>query len=134
MNAFQKKTELIYYNRPDKSGPKISDYIKIEVDNAEEMKASFISQLHNSYFQNILSATNGKIGTVKKTRFLFRYGQTRIHIDDVEGLGTYAELEFCLHDDETLEDGTEAVHQIMEKLEISSRQLVEGAYLDAIMS
>lgn len=82
----------------------------------------------------MLSITNGVVGDVKKTRYLFLYNQTRIHVDDVEGLGTYMELEVCLADDETLEYGTQVAHDIMEKLEISHEQLVEGAYLDAILA
>lgn len=71
---------------------------------------------------------------MKKTRYLFLYGQTRIHVDDVEGLGTYMELEVCLNDDETLEHGTQVAHEIMEQLNISKDQLVEGAYMDAILA
>ena len=35
----------------------------------------------------------GVRGVVKKTRRLIMIGQTRVHIDDVEGLGTFMELE-----------------------------------------
>lgn len=73
--------------------------------------------------------TNGPVGDVKKTRYLFLYGQTRIHVDDVQGLGTYMELEVCLKDEETLEYGTEVAHKIMEQLQISKDSLVTGAYM-----
>ncbi|KAI6182966.1 CYTH domain-containing protein [Aphelenchoides bicaudatus] len=117
----KKKTELIYYNRPDSTGPKISDYVKVELDEAKSMR-------------NLLTITNGVVGNVKKTRYLYLHGQTRIHVDDVEGLGTYMELEVCLTDDQTLEDGTKIAHDIMDKLHISKDQLVEGAYMDAILA
>ena len=32
-------------------------------------------------------------GDVKKTRFLYMVGQTRVHVDEVEGLGNFMELE-----------------------------------------
>lgn len=80
-----------------------------------------------------MSLTNGRVGDVKKTRYLFLYGQTRIHVDDVEGLGTYMELEVCLNDDESLEHGTEVAHSIMKELEISKESLVTGAYMDALL-
>jgi predicted adenylyl cyclase CyaB len=72
------------------------------------------------------------VGQVIKTRYLFLLDQTRIHVDDVEGLGTYMELEVCLRDDETLEYGTEVAHKIMGQLGISEANLVTGAYMDAI--
>ena len=34
-------------------------------------------------------------GIVKKRRLLYLVGQTRVHCDDVEGLGHFMELEVC---------------------------------------
>lgn len=44
---------------------------------------------------NILIESNGSVGIVKKTRKLYMIDQTRVHIDDVEGLGNFLELEVC---------------------------------------
>lgn len=44
---------------------------------------------------NILSESMGVVGVVKKIRQLFIVGQTRIHIDQVDGLGNFIELEVC---------------------------------------
>lgn len=44
---------------------------------------------------SILSESMGVTGVVKKTRQLFIVGQTRIHIDQVDGLGNFVELEVC---------------------------------------
>ena len=35
----------------------------------------------------------GSLGVVKKHRMVYMVGQTRVHIDEVEGLGHYLELE-----------------------------------------
>nr|XP_012148620.1 PREDICTED: uncharacterized protein LOC100875650 isoform X3 [Megachile rotundata] len=77
--------ELIYYKRSNILGPKLCNYEKaaLEANACVEIK-------------NILSASNGCIGTVEKTRQLYMVGQTRIHVDDVEGLGNFLELEISL--------------------------------------
>lgn len=41
----------------------------------------------------LLSHSLGVKGTVKKTRTLYMVGQTRVHVDKVEGLGDFMELE-----------------------------------------
>lgn len=55
-----------------------------------------MSEYSCSGIVDILSASNGCIGTVKKTRKVYMIGQTRVHIDDVEGLGNFLELEVCI--------------------------------------
>ena len=76
--------ELLYYKRSDTLGPKLCDYAKTALD-ADACVG----------ITNILIASNGCIGIVKKTRQLYMIGQTRVHVDNVEGLGNYLELEVC---------------------------------------
>lgn len=63
-----KKSELIYYDRPDQEGPKLSSFHKVEVDEPETM-------------EKILECSVGIKGRVQKTRQLFLYEGTRIHLD-----------------------------------------------------
>ena len=72
--------QLIYYERPDQDGPKRSDYHLAESRDPENLKAT-------------LALALGVRGVVKKTRYLYMVGQTRIHVDDVAGLGHFMELE-----------------------------------------
>ena len=72
------------YKRPDVSGPKLSTYDKVSLN----------SDIVES-IGSILTQSNGILGVVKKTRLLFIAGQTRIHIDEVDGLGNFIELEVC---------------------------------------
>ncbi len=43
--------------------------------------------------RRVLGMTLGIKGQVKKTRLLFMYGRTRIHVDQVHTLGNFMELE-----------------------------------------
>ncbi|MCI0614580.1 class IV adenylate cyclase, partial [bacterium] len=72
--------QLIYYLRSDQEGPKRSDYHIFETPDPENLK-------------HVLSLAYGIRGVVKKTRYLYIVGQTRVHLDDVEGLGQFMELE-----------------------------------------
>ena len=47
-------------------------------------------------FQETLGEALGVKGRVKKTRLLYMVGQTRVHVDEVEGLGNFMELEVSL--------------------------------------
>ncbi|CAI4224212.1 unnamed protein product [Auanema sp. JU1783] len=116
-----KKSELIWYNRPDQSGPKLSEYNKTELDEAtlESLKIS-------------LALSMGIKGEVKKSRTLFIYEQTRIHIDTVEGLGDFMELEVVLNENQTVEDGDKTAKHIQKLLEVSDEDLLTVAYMDML--
>lgn len=77
-----KRSELIFYSRPDKNGSKISEYqiLKIEKKQLQGTKA-------------ILKAALGEKVIVRKKRELWLYEHTRIHLDIVNKLGKFLELE-----------------------------------------
>lgn len=109
--------ELIFYKRANQSGPKESFYIRSPTSSPESLRES-------------LSLAYGQIGRIRKYRTLFLVGRTRVHLDRVEGLGHFLELEVVLVDDESSEHGILEASQLMAKLGIQPGQLVEGAYLD----
>lgn len=59
-------------------------------------------------------------------------GQTRVHCDQVEGLGDFMELEVVLEDNQTTEDGQAIAEDLMVKLGIDSSKLIAGAYMDLL--
>ena len=71
---------------------------------------------------------------MRKTRTLFLVGHTRIHLDQVEGLGDFIELEVVLRDGEPAEEGTKIAIELLSRLGISKESLVEGAYVDLLKS
>ena len=111
------KGEIIYYRRANQHGPKESFYLRSSTSAPEAMR-------------DALSMAYGALGRVRKHRILFLAGRTRIHLDRVEGLGHFLELEVVLADDEPSEAGVREAHSLMEKLGIQPSQLIEGAYLD----
>jgi predicted adenylyl cyclase CyaB len=79
-----------------------------------------------------LSLAYGLLGRVKKKRLLYMVGRTRVHLDTVEGLGQFMELEVVLEDGEATEIGVREADQLMRCLGIQPSQLIEGAYLDLL--
>lgn len=114
-----RRAQLIYYRRPDERGPKRSDYQVFETDEPESLR-------------NVLVLALGQRGVVRKKRYLYRYGQTRIHLDRVEGLGDFVELEVVLRPEQNETEGRAIAQDLMEKLGISSQDLIEGAYIDLL--
>ncbi len=109
--------ELIYYERTDQPGPKQSQY--------------WISKTRDSQsLRFLLSQALGIVGVVRKTRQLFLVGQTRIHLDEVEGLGTFAELEVVMQPGQTLDEGKSIATDLMWRLGIRQEELVDGSYID----
>lgn len=110
--------ELIFYQRPDCEGPKTSNYVRSQCD-AETMKAA-------------LAGAIGISGVVQKNREVFFVDQTRLHLDDVDGLGTFLELEVVLQDNDSIEAGEAVAKELMHQLGIDETQLVSGAYFDLL--
>jgi len=74
----------------------------------------------------------GEVGRVRKARTLFLVGRTRIHLDEVEGLGHFMELEVVLREGESTEAGVREAHGLMERLGVKAAQLIDRAYVDLL--
>ena len=111
--------QLVSYHRQDVTGPKHSEYKIFETDNPAGLKL-------------ILAETFGVRGVVSKVRYLYMVGQTRIHLDDVAGLGIFMELEVVLRPDQTDEQGQAIAEDLMRKLDIQAVDLIDGAYMDML--
>ena len=111
--------ELIAYVRPDAAGPKTSDYTIAPVCDPDALRATLARAL-------------GVGGRVVKQRTLLRVGRTRVHLDRVEGLGDFLELEVVLRDAECADDGIAVAHGLLRTLRVDATQLVSGAYVDLL--
>ena len=111
--------QLIFYQRPDQTGPKESSFIVVPTSAPDAVREA-------------LSRAYGQTGRVRKHRTLYLVGRTRVHLDRVDGLGTFLELEVVLTDGEPSEPGVAEAHALMTALAIAPEQLIEGAYIDLL--
>ena len=111
---------LIFYDRPDSTGPKLSNY-KL-ADLGEDVSA----------LRETLGLALGVRGDVQKVRYLYMVGQTRVHVDRVTGLGDFVELEVCLTDGQTTEDGQAVAEDLMKQLGVKPEDLIDCAYMDML--
>lgn len=112
--------ELIFYQRPDQDGPKESFYVLTPTRAPDSLRQA-------------LSLAYGEVGRVRKRRTLFMRGRTRIHLDEVEGLGHFVELEVVLRQDEPAEVGRREAEVLMAQLGIERSELVDRAYVDLLV-
>jgi predicted adenylyl cyclase CyaB len=80
----------------------------------------------------LLALALGTSSVVRKVRTLYLHGQTRIHLDEVEGLGDFVELEVVLQEGQSEADGQAIARRLMRRLGIQPADLVEGAYMDLL--
>jgi len=111
--------QLVYYERKDASGPKRSDYLLVETSDPSAIKAA-------------LTAALGVRGVIRKKRTLYLVGQTRIHLDEVEGLGNFMELEVVLRPEQSDTEGQAVASDLMTRLGVQEQDLIEGAYMDIL--
>lgn len=111
--------ELIFYQRPDQEGPKTSLY-------------SLTPTSDPTGLRHVLATAYGEKAVVQKTRHLYLVGRTRIHLDRVEGLGDFLELEVVLAEEDSIEGGEAEAHRLMEPLGVLPEDLVPDAYVDLL--
>jgi len=112
-------SELIYYERSDDTSPKPSNYILLPVPDPHRMR-------------QLLDSTNRIRAVVRKRRLLFLVGPTRIHLDEVEDLGNFIELEVVLQPTDSTEAGVSIARELMGKLQLDESSLLRGAYVDML--
>lgn len=111
--------ELIFYRRADLRGPKESFYVLSSTNSPETLREA-------------LSHAYGQCGRIQKQRTLFIVGRTRVHLDQVKGLGHFLELEVVLQEGESADVGIREAHELMGKLGVEPSQLIESAYVDLL--
>ncbi|MEI9998487.1 MAG: class IV adenylate cyclase [Verrucomicrobiota bacterium] len=111
--------ELIAYERDDAPGAKASHYVIAPVPEPGPLRETLAQAL-------------GVRGKVTKRRELHLAGQTRIHLDTVEGLGTFLELEVVMREGQSAAEGEAIARELMARLGVMPEDLVAGAYVDLL--
>lgn len=117
----EKQPHLITYNRADEAKGRISTYHLDMLDNVQTKKEELGKQF-------------GVKAIVRKQRTLFLFRNVRIHLDEVEGLGTYMELESVISDDfphEVSQKNFDDIHKVIEPL---CAQVESTGYLELTLN
>jgi homotetrameric cytidine deaminase len=113
-------SELIGYSRPDSTEARTSVYHRVPVADVVPLR-------------DALEAAYGTLVTVAKRRHLFMWEGVRIHIDDVDGLGTFLELEAVAEPDSDLATEHDKVAHLRAELEIDDANLIATSYADLLL-
>lgn len=114
------EAELIVYRRPDGTQARTSEYRRVPVADA----AALGEALHGAHPTLVV---------VDKRRRLLRWEGVRIHLDEVEGLGAFLELEAVAAEGSDLSQEREKVERLRRELHIEETNLVAGSYSDLLL-
>jgi predicted adenylyl cyclase CyaB len=110
---------LILYGRQDSRNLQLSSYEIVPI--AEPDK-----------FREMMTRALGTIATVKKTRILMMRDHIRLHLDRVEGLGEFGEIEAVLGEHADAEGSRPAVDELLRVLDVSPAHLIEKSYFEIL--
>lgn len=108
-------SELIWYRRPDRRKNRYSSYLRIPIVDGNRVKRALASEC-------------GILTVVKKKRKLFQFKNARIHLDAVQGLGSFIEFEVLVT--RGRKQARQLLNQLMHMVEIRSRSIVVFSYSD----
>ena len=113
--------ELIAYRRPDTTEAEASAFIRAAAADPAALREA-------------LDAALGETVVVVKRRRLWLWEHVRIHLDDVEGLGTFIELEAMVGPGlNTPEEAAAKVARLRSELAIADGDLIAVGYSDMLL-
>jgi adenylate cyclase, class 2 len=115
----QTGASLIYYRRDAPTALMISDYEIVPVANAGQMRA-------------ILSDALGVLAEVRKERILLTRGNVRLHLDRVEGLGDFGEIEAVVGSPDDEPRCRAAVDELLAAIKLTSTDLITLSYFELL--
>lgn len=114
-----KRAVLIGYDRPNVAGDRTSAYYLNPVSDGALMEVT-------------LRAALGVRGVVRKRRDVYHFHNVRVHLDEVEGLGTFLELEAVLSGDADEEMSRDRLQTLVGALGLDRTEALPGSYADLL--
>jgi predicted adenylyl cyclase CyaB len=108
---------LIHYGREERDALQLSNYEIAQVADGEKTHAMF-------------SAALGVIAEVRKQRTLLMRDNVRLHLDRIEGLGDYGEIEAIIVEGDDPEGSRAAVDELLAALGVAHAELIEVSYFE----
>lgn len=99
------------------SGPGLSAYASTPTAEAATLRET-------------LSLAYGVLGRVRIDRMLYVSDETRIHLDRIDDVGDFIELEITLNESQSADLALRDAHELMHRLGVGDSSLVSGTYLD----
>jgi len=112
-------TEYIYYDRPDRTSPKLSSFT---IYSEREARRRFGARPMPEWV------------VVRKRRELYLLGAVRIHLDEVEGLGSFLELEALVSPDQDVARCHKRVAELREAFRVVLGESIACGYADLLAS
>jgi predicted adenylyl cyclase CyaB len=110
---------LIWYDRPDEAGTRASDYYLTPVSDADLLEAT-------------LTAALGVRWRVHKRRDVLHFHNVRIHLDDVDLLGSFLELEAVISGQADEVVSRQRLDQLLGALGLTRTESLAGSYADLL--
>jgi adenylate cyclase, class 2 len=115
------ENNLIFYNRPDQSGPRQSDFDLMKIENGVDL------------LEMLTKALGVKV-VVKKRREIYYIENVKFHLDSLDGLGHFVEIEAG---NKTHAVSTDKLYEqcdfYMNKFGIKQEDLIEMSYSDLLL-
>lgn len=113
--------QLISYVRADAAEARTSSYLRVDVPNPAALRQA-------------LEASLGVSVVVEKRRHLLLAGATRIHLDDVDGLGRFVELEAVAEADSDLAGEHVEVARLRDALGLAGEPVIPEGYAALLLA
>ncbi len=114
---------LIFYKRENKAGPKLSEVKLFQVPAESDV------------LKEVLTQANGIKVIVKKRRAIYFIDNVKFHIDEVEGLGSFVEIEAIDTDGSLgLEKINQQCHYYLQAFQIPETDLLTHSYSDLLLN